>query len=100
MLRRPVDSALRPPVAMMDQAAPMVRTAIVERLFQGIEDEAGMGSPAGPPASGPPTISIDDERDVDEPRPGRDIQPALAQVGGKSDTQSLFGVGAKDWRLT
>jgi hypothetical protein len=59
---------LRPTVAMTDQAAPIGRAAIVERLFQGIEDEAGMGDPAGPPAYDPPSTGIDDEGDVDEPR--------------------------------
>ena len=47
--------------------------AIVQRLFQGIEDEAGVGRPAGPPADDPPSIGIDDEGDVDEPRPSRDV---------------------------
>jgi hypothetical protein len=53
---------------MMDEVAPMGRPTIVKRLFQGIEDEAGMSRPAGPPADDPPSIGIDDEGDVDEPR--------------------------------
>jgi len=64
---------LRAPIAMMVEAAPMGRPAIVKRLFQGIEDEAGMRSPAGPPTDDPPSIGIDDDCDVDEPRPGRDV---------------------------
>ena len=64
---------LRPAVAMMDEPAPMGRPTIVKRLFQGIEDEAGMSCPAGPPTDDPPGIGIDDECDVDEPRPGRDV---------------------------
>ena len=63
---------LRPTIAMMDEAAPMGRAAIVKRLFERIQHEAGMGRPAGPPADDPPSIGIDDEGDVDEPRPGRD----------------------------
>lgn len=51
---------LRPTIAMMDEAAPMGRPAIVKRLFQGVEDEACMGRPAGPPADDPPSIGIDD----------------------------------------
>lgn len=46
---------------MMDEAAPMGRAAIVKRLFQGVEDEAGMGRPASSPADDPPGIGIDDE---------------------------------------
>jgi hypothetical protein len=45
----------------------MGRPAIMQRLFQGIEDEAGMRRPAGPPAYDPPSIGIDDQGDVDEP---------------------------------
>ena len=51
----------------------MGRRAIVKRLFQSIEDEARMGRPAGPPANDSPSISIDDEGDVDEPCLGRDV---------------------------
>jgi hypothetical protein len=58
---------------MMDEAAPMGRPAIVKRLFQGIEHEVGMRRLAGPPAHEPPSIGIDDEGDLDEPRPGRDV---------------------------
>ena len=64
---------LRPAIAMMDEAAPMGWPAIVKRLLQGIEDEAGMSRPAGPPANDPPSIGVDDEGDVDEPCPGRDV---------------------------
>jgi hypothetical protein len=46
---------------MMDEAASMGRPAIMKRLFQSIEDEAGMCRPAGPPADDPPSIGIDDE---------------------------------------
>lgn len=59
---------------MMDQATPMGRTAIVERLFERIQDEAGVRRPAGAPAYDPSGVGIDDEGDVDEPRLGRDIR--------------------------
>ena len=85
---------------MMDQAAPVGRTAIVERLFECIQDEAGVRRPAGAPAYDPSGVGIDDEGDVDEPCPGRDVEPALAEAGVKSETQSLFGACAKNWRLT
>jgi hypothetical protein len=57
---------------MMDEPSPMGRPTIVKRLFQGIKDEAGMCRPAGSPADDAPGVGIDDEGDVDEPRPGRD----------------------------
>jgi len=91
---------LRPTVAMMDQAATVGRTAIVERLFERIQDGAGVRRPSGAPAYNPSGVGIDDEGDVDEPCPGRDVEPALAEARVKSETQSLFGACAKNWRLT
>lgn len=64
---------LRPAVAMMDQAAAMDRPTIVQRLLQRVQDEAGMCCPAGAPANDPAGVCVDDEGDVDEPRPGRDV---------------------------
>lgn len=32
-----------------------------------------MGRPAGPPTDDPAGVAIDDESDIDEPRPGRDV---------------------------
>jgi hypothetical protein len=64
---------LRPAVAIMDEAAPMGRAAVMKCLFQGVEDEAGMRRPAGSPVDDPPVIGVDDEGDVDELRPGRDV---------------------------
>src|SRR5690606_5559532 len=63
----------RSAVAMMNQTATLDGPPIVKRLFKRIQHEAGMRRPAGPPANDPPGISVDDEGDVDEPRPGRDI---------------------------
>ena len=51
----------------------MGRPAIVKRLFQCIEDKAGMRGTACSSANDPPSIGVDDEGDVDEPRPGRDV---------------------------
>ena len=47
--------------------------AIVQSLLQRVEDETSVSSPARPPTNDPPCERIDDERDVDEPGPGRDI---------------------------
>jgi hypothetical protein len=63
---------LRPAVAMVNQAATMNRPAIVQRLLERIQDEAGVRRPAGSPADDPPAAGVDDEGDVGEPRPGRD----------------------------
>ena len=63
---------LRPAVAMMNEAAPMGRPAIMKCLLQG-EHEVGMRRSAGPPTDDPPGVGIDDEGDVDKPRPGRDV---------------------------
>jgi hypothetical protein len=60
-------------IGVMDETAAVRRSAIVERLLERIEDEAGMGRAARPPAHDAPCERVDDERDVHEPRPGRDI---------------------------
>ena len=49
MLRRPVETALRTAVAMVNQPHALVGTALVNRLFQGIEDEPCMRRGADPP---------------------------------------------------
>jgi len=46
----------------------MGRPAIVKRLFQSIEDEAGMGRSAGPLMDDPQNIGMDDEGNVNEPQ--------------------------------
>jgi hypothetical protein len=51
----------------------MGRPAIMKRLLQGVENEAGMRRSTRSPTDDPPGVGIDDESDVDEPRPGRDV---------------------------
>ena len=58
---------------MMDEAAATYRASVVKRLFQGIEDEAGMRRAAYPPADDTPGECIDDERHIHKALPGRDI---------------------------
>jgi hypothetical protein len=72
MLRRPFESALAAAIAVMDEAA-TVWPAFVNRLFQGIQDEAGMGCPADPPAHDIAGVDVDHEGHVDEAGPGRDV---------------------------
>ena len=73
---------------MMDETAAARRSAIMKGLLECIEDEAGMGRPACSPANDAARERIDNERDVHEPRPGRDI--------GESYTHSILGAGARN----
>jgi len=57
----------------MDEATTMDRPPIMDRLFQGIQNEVGIRCPAYPPAHDIAGVNIDHEGDVDEPRPGRDV---------------------------
>jgi hypothetical protein len=45
----------------------------MERLFEGVQDEVGVRCPAGSPADDPPGAGVDDESDIDEACPSRDI---------------------------
>ena len=51
----------------------MRRSAIMQRLLERIQHEAGMRRPAGAPADDPAGVGVDDEGDVDKARPGRDV---------------------------
>jgi hypothetical protein len=78
---------LAAPVAMVHKPAAMDRPPIVQCLLQRIEHEARMRRARGPPAHDPAGVGIDDEGDVDEAGPGRDI----GEVGEPQDIRS--------WRL-
>jgi hypothetical protein len=56
---------------MMNQATAMNWSAVVERLLERVQDEAGMRRPAGAPADDPAGIGVDDEGDVDKARRSR-----------------------------
>jgi hypothetical protein len=58
---------------MVNQAAPVGRTAIMESLFERIQDEASVCCLTGAPAYDPTGVGIDDEGDIYEPCPGRGI---------------------------
>ena len=45
----------------------------MERLLQGVENEVGVRRPACSPADDPARIGVDDEGDIDEAGPGRDV---------------------------
>ena len=70
---------------MMDEAAAVHWPPVMERLLQGVENEVGVRRPAGSPADDPSGVSVDDEGDIDEAGPGRDIgkirQPQTVRRG-------------------
>ena len=57
----------------MDKRASMGWSAIVDRLFERIENEPGMRRSADPPPHDGAGIDVDHERDIDKARPGRDV---------------------------
>jgi hypothetical protein len=57
---------------VVDEAAAFGRPAIMERLLQRVEDEAGLSGAGDPPADNPAGERVDDEGDVDEALPGRE----------------------------
>jgi len=57
----------------MDEPATLDGPPVMKRLLEGIENEAGMRRPARPPANDTPGKGVDDEGDIDEAGPGRDI---------------------------
>jgi hypothetical protein len=58
---------------VVDQAAAANRAAIVERLLEGVEDEAGAGRGGNTPADNAAGEGIDDEGRVEEALPGRNV---------------------------
>ena len=74
---------LAAPIAMVDEATSIGGPSVMKRLLQGIQDKVGVRGPAGSPADDPPSIGVDDEGDVDEAGPGRDI----SEVGKPKDVR-------------
>src|SRR4051794_32339687 len=62
----------------MDEPAALNGSALVQSLFQRVEDKAGMGGPADLPADDPSGEGVDDEGHVDEALPGRDVGEILS----------------------
>jgi len=71
---RPVESALRTPVRMVDQAVITLRLARVQRLLQSIEDEIRSHRTADAPPDDATGEDIDDEGDVLPSLPRRDVR--------------------------
>ena len=60
-------------ITVMNKAAAAGRPSVMKRLFEGVQDEVGVRCPAGSPADDPPGVGVDDESDIDEACPSRDI---------------------------
>jgi hypothetical protein len=60
-------------VRVKNEAAFVDRPSVVNGLFQSIEDKAGMGRSADPPADNIAGINVDDESDINHSGPCRDI---------------------------
>jgi len=87
-------------VAVVDQAIVGTWPAGMDRLFQGIQDEAGGGRSADFPANDPPCVGIDHTGNVHKAGPCVHIEPALAKAGVKSNTHSALGQLTLKSRLT
>ena len=83
---------LRAAVGMMNQPATFYEPPIVQCLVESIEHKARMGRPACSPTDDAASEGIDDERDVNEALPGRQVCEIRSQ--------SMFGAGVLKWRLT
>jgi hypothetical protein len=73
MLRRPVEPKLHAAIGVVDEAAATDRFSIMECLLQRVEHEARVRRSADPPADDAACVGVDDERDVDEAGPSRDV---------------------------
>jgi hypothetical protein len=75
VLRRPVESALRAPVRVMNEPADFVAVAgaLPQALLEGVGGQVGAQAGRAAPADDPAAVDVHDEGDVDEPRPGRDV---------------------------
>jgi IS30 family transposase len=65
--------ALHTAIAVVDEAAAANRPSLMQRLLQRIQHEAGVSRAGDAPADNAPREGVDDEGDVDEAGPGRDV---------------------------
>src|SRR5438874_5566337 len=72
-LRRPLESALHTAIAVVDEAAAPNRQSLMQSLLQRVEHEVGVSRAGDTPADDAPREGVDDEGDVDEAGPGRDV---------------------------
>ena len=85
-IRVPHREILRPGITVMYEAGEGGAPAGVNRLVQRIEHEGRAHGGRHPPAHNASRKHVDDERDVDEAAPGRDVRevgdPELIRTGG------------------
>jgi hypothetical protein len=67
---------------MMDEAAAPDGPALVQSLLQRVRHKAGVSRAGDTPADNTPRKSVDNEGDIDEPRPGSDISEILSANSG------------------
>ena len=92
---------LRAAVAVMHQVTHLRAAALVNGLFERIEDEVGAQRGRDTPADDATRKDVDDERDVDEAAPGRDVRevrdPELIRTGrGESPLDQIRGPRGAD----
>ena len=98
---------MRPGITVMYEAGEGVVPASVDRLLQRIQHEVRAHGGRHPPAHNASRKHVDDERDVDEAAPGRDVRevgdPELIRTGGHElavdevhRATALTGVGRGD----
>ena len=63
----------------------------MERLFESVQDKVGISCSAGPPADDPPRVGVDDEGDIDEASPGRDIGKNRPATDGQARKRGTVG---------
>src|SRR3954452_11611605 len=60
-------------ITVMDEAAAPDGPALVQSLLQRVQHEAGVSGAGDTPADDTPRKDVDDEGDIDETGPGRDV---------------------------
>ncbi len=82
---------------MVDQAGQVssLSLALPDGVLEGVQGEVGVQGAGDPPADDAPGEQVHDERDVDEPGPGRDVgdvsDPAVVRCRGGEVPVQLVG---------
>src|SRR3954447_13005219 len=72
-LRQPLEPKLHTAITVMDEAAAPDGPALVQSLPQRVQHEAGVRRAGDTPADDTPRKDVDDEGDIDETGPCRDV---------------------------